>query len=97
MLLTVVRYQLLFFVCFVSCDLADLCMVQSVRVSVRLPVTHFSLCSHHRIINFSGAITNDRSDAHAKCLRPKVKGQGQNPIVPFPDHNFNLNSHVVMK
>ena len=29
-----------------------------------------SLCSHHRIMKFSGIITNDRSDVHAK-------GQGQ--------------------
>ena len=35
--------------------------------SVRLSVTPFWLCSHHRIImNFSGVITNDRSDVHAK-------------------------------
>ena len=50
-----------------SCDQAALWMVQSVRLSV----TPFWLCSHHRIImKFSGVITNDRSDVHAK-------GQGQ--------------------
>ena len=39
--------------------------------SVRLSVTPFWLCFHHRIITkFSGVITNDRSDVHAK-------GQGQ--------------------
>ena len=39
--------------------------------SVRLSVTPFWLCSHHRIImKFSGVITNDKSDVHAK-------GQGQ--------------------
>ena len=43
----------------------------SVRLSVCLSVTHFSLCSHHRIImKFSGVITNDKSDVYAK-------GQGQ--------------------
>ena len=46
-------------------------MVQSVRPSgclaVCLSVTPFWLCSHHRIIiKFSGVITNDRSDVHAK-------------------------------
>ena len=46
-------------------------MVQSVRPSVRLSVTPFWLCSHHRIImKFSGVITSDKSDVHAK-------GQGQ--------------------
>ena len=37
----------------------------------RPSVTPFLLCSHHRIImKFSGGITNDKSDVHAK-------GQGQ--------------------
>ena len=50
-----------------SCDQAALWMVRSVRLSV----TPFSLCSHHRIImKFSGVITYDKSDDH-------VKGQGQ--------------------
>ena len=41
--------------------------------SVRLSVTPFSLCSHQRIImKFSGVITNDKSDVHAKG-----QGQGQ--------------------
>ena len=62
-----------------SCDQAALWMVQSVRLSVRpsvcpsvrLSVTPFWLCSHHRIImKFSGIITSDKSDVHAK-------GQGQ--------------------
>ena len=63
-----------------SCDQAALWMVQSVclsvRLSVRPSVTPFWLCSHHRIImKFSGVITNDRSDVHAKGqgLRSKVK------------------------
>ena len=43
----------------------------SVCLSVRLSVTPFWLCSHHRIImKFSGVITSDKSDVHAK-------GQGQ--------------------
>ena len=66
-----------------SCDQAALWMVQSVcpsvRLSVRLSVcpsvrlsvTPFWLCSHHPIImKFSGVITSDKSDVHAK-------GQGQ--------------------
>ena len=54
-----------------SCDQAALWMVQPIRPSVCPSVTPFSLCSHHRIImKFSGVITNDRSDVHAK-------GQGQ--------------------
>ena len=63
-----------------SCDQAALWMVQSVRPSVRLSVrpsvTPFWLCSHHRIImKFSGVITSDKSDVHAKgqCQRSKVK------------------------
>ena len=46
----------------------------SVRLSVRLSVTPFWLCSHHRIImEFSGVITNGKSDVHA--------GQGQRSTV----------------
>ena len=48
----------------------------SVCQPVRLSVTHFWLCSHHRIImKFSGVITNDRSDVHTKSQgqRSKVK------------------------
>ena len=48
----------------------------SVCPSVRLSVTPFWLCSHHRIImKFSGVITSDKSDVHAKCQgqRSKVK------------------------
>ena len=44
--------------------------------SVRLSVTPFWLCSHHRIITkFSGVITNDKSDVHAnkQGQRSKVK------------------------
>ena len=48
----------------------------SVCLSVRPSVTPFWLCSHHRIImKFSGVITSDRSDVHAKGRgkRSKVK------------------------
>ena len=58
-----------------SCDQAALRMAISVSLSVCLSVfpsvTPFSQCSSHRIImKFSGVITNDKSDVHAK-------GQGQ--------------------
>ena len=69
---------------FFSCDQAALWMVQSVRpsvrlsvcLSVRLSVTPFWLCSHHRIImKFSGVFTMVKSDVHAKgqVQRSKVK------------------------
>ena len=48
----------------------------SVCLSVCLSVTPFWLCSHHHIImKFSGVITSDWSDVHAKCQgqRSKVK------------------------
>ena len=60
-----------------SCDQAaprtlhSVCL--SVCLSVRPSVTPFSLCSHHRIIlKFSGVITIDRRDVHAKV---NVRGQ----------------------
>ena len=46
------------------------------RLSVRLSVTPFWLCSHHRIIlKFSGVVTNDQRKVHAKDQgqRSKVK------------------------
>ena len=53
--------------------------------SVCLSVTPFSLCSHHRIIiKFSGVITNDRSDVHAK-------GQGQRSKVKVTEVTTQLN------
>ena len=63
-------------------------MVQSVRPSVRpsvcLSVTPFWLCSHHRIImKFSGVITSDRSDVHAK-------GQGQRSKVKVTEVTTQL-------
>ena len=46
-------------------------MVFSVCLSVRLSVTPFWLCSHHRIVmKFSGLINTDQGNVHAK-------GQGQ--------------------
>ena len=71
-----------------SCDQAALWMVQSVRLSVRLSVcpsvTPFWLCSHHRIImKFSGVITSDRSDVHAK-------GQGQRSKVKVTEVTTQL-------
>ena len=72
-----------------SCDQAALWMVQSVRpsvcLSVRPSVTPFWLCSHHRIImKFSGVITSDKSDVHAK-------GQGQRSKVKVTEVTTPLN------
>ena len=76
--------------CIFSCDQAAVWMVQSVRPSVRpsvcLSVTPFWLCSHHRIImKFSGVITSDRSDVHAK-------GQGQRSKDKVTEVTTQLNS-----
>ena len=72
-----------------SCDQAALWMVQSVCLSVCLfsvrPSHLFSPCSHHRIImEFSGVITNDKSDVHAK-------GQGQRSKVKVTEVTTQLN------
>ena len=72
-----------------SCDQAALQMVFSVRLSVcpsvRLSVTPFWLCSHHRIIlKFSGVITNDQRKVHAK-------GQGQRSKVKVTEVTTQLN------
>ena len=57
----------------------------SVCLSVRLSVTPFWLCAHHRIImKFSGVITNDKSDVH-------TKGQGQRSKVKVTEVNTQLN------
>ena len=66
---------------FFSCDQAALRALLSVCLSVRLSVSPsflnlFSQCSPNRIImKFSGIITIDKSDIHAKSQgqRPKVK------------------------
>ena len=43
---------------------------------VRPLVTPFSPCSHHRIImKFTGVITNDRSDIHAKGQAQRSRSQ----------------------
>ena len=56
----------------------------SVRPPVCPSVTPFWLCSHHRIImKFSGVITNDKSDVHAK-------GQGQRSKVKDTEVNTQL-------
>ena len=57
----------------------------SVRPSVCPSVTPFWLCSHHHIMmKFSGVITSDRSDAHAK-------GQGQWSKVKVTEVTTQLN------
>ena len=68
---------------FFSCDQAALWMVQSVRPSVCPSVTPFWLCSHHPIMKFSGVITSDRSDVHAK-------GQGQRSKVKVTEVTTQL-------
>ena len=59
----------------------------SVCLSVCLSVPSvapFSLCSHHRIImKFSGVITNDRSDVHAKGQGQKSKVEVTEVKTPF--------------
>ena len=70
---------------FLAATKAALWMVFSVRLSVCLSITPFWLCSHHRIITkFSGVITNDRSDVHAK-------GQGQRSKVKVTEVTTQLN------
>ena len=79
---------------FFSCDQAALWMVQSVRPSVCpsvcLSVTPFWLCSHHPIImKFSGVITSDKSDVHAK-------GQGQRSKVKVTEVTTQLNRFLTV-
>ena len=65
--------------CFMAAEIkfsedVRLSVCPSVCLSVRLSVTPFALCSHcHIIMKFSGVITIDRSDVHAKGQRSKVK------------------------
>ena len=57
----------------------------SVCPSVRPSVTPFWLCSHHPVImKFSGVITSDKSDVHAK-------GQGQRSKVKVTEVTTQLN------
>ena len=69
-----------------SCDQAvRLSVCLSVRPSVRPSVTPFWLCSHHPVImKFSGVITSDKSDVHAK-------GQGQRSKVKVTEVTTQLN------
>ena len=68
-----------------SCDQSALWMAQSVCPSVYLFVTPFSLRSHHRIImRFSGVVTNDIGELHAK-------GQGQRSKVNVTEVTIQLN------
>ena len=74
---------------FLAADQAALWMVQSdrpsVHPSVRPSVTPFRLRSHHHIImKFSGDITSDRRDVHAK-------GQGQRSKVKVKEVTTQLN------
>ena len=75
--------------CFLfSCDQAALQMVFSVcppvRLSVRLSVTPFWLCFHHRIITkFSGVITNDQCKVHAKGQGQRSKVKVTTQLNPF--------------
>ena len=78
-----------------SCDQAALWMVFSVCLSVRLSVcpsvclsaTPFWLCSHHRIImKFSGVITTDQGNVHAK-------GQGQRSKVKVTEVTSQLSRY----
>ena len=67
-----------------SCDQAALWMVFSVRRSVCLSITTFWLCSHNRIVmKFSGAITNDKSDVHAKGQGQRSKVKVTEVMTPF--------------
>ena len=80
-------HRFIFFI--FSCDQAAIWLVQSVCPSVRPSVcpsvTPLSLCSHHRIsMKFSGVITNDKSDVHAK-------GQGQRSKVKVTEVTTQLN------
>ena len=51
-----------------------------VCLSVRLSITPFRLCSHHRIImKFSGVITNDQGNVHAKGQGQRSRSQWSQP------------------
>ena len=80
--LYLIKFQFLAILCVFSCDQAALWMVQSICLSVHPSVrpsfrhtflTMFPSWYHHEI--FSGVVTNDKSDVHAKVQgqRSKVK------------------------
>ena len=56
----------------------------SVCLSVCLSVTPFWLCSHNRIMKFSGVITKDQGNVHAK-------GQGQRSKIKATEVTTQLN------
>ena len=67
-----------------SCDQAALWLVQSVRLSVCLTHLFDYICSNHRtIMKFSGVITNDKCEVHAK-------GQGHRSKVKVTEANTQL-------
>ena len=70
----------------------------SVRLSVCLSVTPFRLCSHHRIImKFSGVITKDQGNVHAKGQGQRSKVKVTEVTTQLPGCNSSLNSHMMMK
>ena len=72
-----------YFTLSLSCNQAALWMVQSVRPSICLSVTHLSLIFDHRIImTFSGVITIDSSDVHAKGQGQSSRSQRSNFFLP---------------
>ena len=71
-------------VCLSVCPSVRLSVCLSVCLSVRLSVIPFWLCSHHRIImKFSGVITMDQGNVHAK-------GQGQRSKVKVTEVTTQL-------
>ena len=71
-------------VIFFSCDQAALWMVFSVCPSICLSFTLFWLCSHRIIMKFSGVITKEQGNVHAK-------GQGQWSKVKVTEVTTQLN------
>ena len=66
-------------------------------MSVCLPATPFSLCSHHRIImKFPRVIANDRSEVQAKSHGQRSRSEKSKPNLAVSG-NSSLNSHMAMK
>ena len=66
--------------------------------SVCLSVAPFSLCSHHHIImKFSGVITMDRSDVHAKVQGQRSRSQRSKPnlAVSGPQFEFTYGNEIM--